>query len=39
MKRETFLKHLTNCGCVLLRVGRSHSVWVNLINGNQTAIP
>ena len=29
MKRKEFLKHITKCGCVLLREGANHSVYVN----------
>jgi len=39
MKRQALLKHLLQCGCVLLREGRSHSIWVNPANGHQTSIP
>ena len=29
MKRKEFERHLKNNGCVLLREGSNHSIWVN----------
>jgi mRNA interferase HicA len=39
MKRQDLVKHLLSHGCILLREGRSHSVWFNPANGNQTTVP
>lgn len=39
MKKLDFEKHLKNNNYKLLRVGGSHSVWVNNANGNQSTVP
>lgn len=39
MKRADFKRHLKINGCILLREGSNHSVWVNPKNGNQTTCP
>ena len=39
MKRRALLGHLQEQGCVLLREGRSHSVWSNPQTGRKEAIP
>lgn len=39
MKRTALLKHLRRHGCVLLREGRSHSLWRNPITGESEAVP
>lgn len=39
MKRQDLIRHLQACGCQLLREGRSHSVWINPNNGQQSAVP
>ena len=39
MKRQVLLRHLLAHGCRLLREGRAHSVWVNPVNNQQSAVP
>ena len=39
MKRNQFIKHLDNHGCVLKREGSSHSIYMNLITRKRTAVP
>jgi mRNA interferase HicA len=39
MKRIDLLQHLRDQGCVPLREGGNHSLWVNPDNGLQTAVP
>ncbi len=39
MKREDLLRHLRLFGCVLLREGGKHSVFVNRAAQKSTAIP
>ena len=39
MNRKEFERHLKNNGCVLLREGSNHSIWVNPLNNNQTSVP
>lgn len=39
MKRQDLIRHLQSHGCELLREGRSHSVWINVANENQSAVP
>jgi predicted RNA binding protein YcfA (HicA-like mRNA interferase family) len=39
MKRRDLLRHLSQHGCLLLREGGSHSIWINSQNGLRTAIP
>ena len=39
MKRKEFERHLKSNGCVLLREGSSHSIWINTLNNNQTSVP
>lgn len=39
MKRQDLIRHLSGHGCVLLREGRSHSIWVNPATGQQTTVP
>ena len=39
MKRGLLLKHLTENGCVLHREGSNHSIYKNLKNMVQTAVP
>ena len=39
MKRHTLLRHLRKNGCYLKREGRSHSLWINPLNGDVEAIP
>jgi mRNA interferase HicA len=39
MKRKEFERHLKNNGCVLLREGSNHSIWINTLNNIQASIP
>ncbi len=39
MKRRHLLRHLARHGCVLLREGRSHTVYVNRAARKATTIP
>ena len=39
MKLSSFLRHLRRNGCVLLRQGRSHTLWTNPATGETEAIP
>jgi mRNA interferase HicA len=39
MKRKEFERHLKNNGCVLLREGSNHSIWINTINKFQASVP
>ncbi|MBK8739984.1 MAG: type II toxin-antitoxin system HicA family toxin [Betaproteobacteria bacterium] len=39
MKREDLLRHLRQYGCVLLREGGKHSVFVNRATRKATAVP
>lgn len=39
MKRNDFLKHLKNHNCQLLREGGRHILFINSLNGKQTAVP
>jgi len=39
MKRKEFERYLRNNGCVLLREGSNHSIWVNPLNNFQTSVP
>jgi predicted RNA binding protein YcfA (HicA-like mRNA interferase family) len=39
MKRRELLRHLEECGCVLLREGSNHSVYINRIKKKVSTIP
>ncbi|HET6913758.1 MAG TPA: type II toxin-antitoxin system HicA family toxin [Rhodanobacteraceae bacterium] len=39
MKRRDLLRHLAQCGCLLLREGARHSWWHHPQSGRRTAIP
>ena len=39
MKRKEFERHLKNNGCILLREGANHSIWINNLNKLQTSVP
>ena len=39
MKRRDLIPHLRAQGCLLLREGRGHSIWVNPANERQSAVP
>jgi mRNA interferase HicA len=39
MKRRDFERHLHEQGCVLLREGSKHSVWLNQKNGLASTVP
>ncbi|MEN1678761.1 MAG: type II toxin-antitoxin system HicA family toxin [Planctomycetota bacterium] len=39
MKRKDLVRHLKDHRCELLREGRSHSVWVNPANRQQSTVP
>jgi len=39
MKRLDLLRHLERHGCVLLREGGSHSVYVNRESGKSSTVP
>ncbi len=38
MKRKEFIKHLEKNGCILLREGGNHSIFVNTKNKKQSAV-
>jgi mRNA interferase HicA len=38
LKREVFIKYLRKNGCLLLREGSRHSVFLNPENGKQTTV-
>ena len=39
MKRRDFIKHLTACGCFLVREGHSHSIYENSLTGGRAPVP
>ena len=39
MRRSALIRHLRSYGCVLLREGRRHSIWINPDTNRRTAIP
>jgi len=39
MKGVEFERHLTFNGCMLLREGSNHSIWINPANNSQTSVP
>jgi len=39
MKRRDLLRHMERHGCVLLRGGSSHTVYVNRARGKSSTIP
>ncbi len=39
MKQVDLVKHLRKYGCVFVREGGSHSVWLNSVNGRTSTIP
>lgn len=39
MKRRDLVRHLEEYGCVLLREGGSHSVYINRQNGGLSTVP
>ena len=39
MKRLDLIRHLEQHGCVLLREGKRHSVYVNRAKGKSSAVP
>ena len=39
MKRNQFIKHLESSDCELMREGGNHSIYQNLSNKKQTAVP
>ena len=39
MKRLKLLKHLQENNCELLREGGSHSIYININNGNKSPVP
>ncbi|WP_417734912.1 type II toxin-antitoxin system HicA family toxin [Rosistilla oblonga] len=39
MKRRDLIRHLVDCGCVLIREGGKHSWWANVDTGARSAIP
>ena len=38
MKRSALIKHLEMNGCILLREGANHSIYINRENKKQTAV-
>ena len=38
MKRSSFIKHLLENGCELLREGANHSIYRNKANGKQSSV-
>jgi predicted RNA binding protein YcfA (HicA-like mRNA interferase family) len=39
VKRIDLVRHLTACGCVLVREGGKHSVYANPAAGRQSTVP
>jgi len=39
MKKLDFEKHLKKNGCVKLREGGNHAIWINETNNKQTSVP
>lgn len=39
MKKKDLEKHLKINGCILARNGGNHSIWINHISGNHSAVP
>lgn len=39
MKRNDLIKQLTKAGCVLLRHGSRHDIYLNPANGNKQPVP
>ncbi len=39
MKLASFIKHLNNHDCSLLREGSKHSVWINNTTRKQSTVP
>jgi len=39
MKRNKLIKHLLANGCAFKREGGDHTLFINLINGNRSAVP
>jgi len=39
IKRRDLEAHLRRLGCAFHRHGGSHDIWVNLVNGNDSAVP
>ncbi|MCJ7613088.1 MAG: type II toxin-antitoxin system HicA family toxin [Candidatus Aminicenantes bacterium] len=39
MKRKELIKHLEKCGCLLLREGANHSVYVNKNRKKVSTVP
>jgi len=39
MKRQEFVRHLLQHGCVLVREGRSHTIFENPANGRRSPVP
>lgn len=39
MKRKEFVRQLTQAGCVLLRHGSRHDVYLNPANGRKQPVP
>ena len=39
MKRRDLIRHLENNGCVLMREGGKHSLYVNPSNSQTSAVP
>jgi len=38
MKRNAFIKHLKTNGCVLIREGANHSMYMNSANGKKSTV-
>ena len=39
MKRLDLIRHLENCGCVMLREGGNHTVYVNRVARKVSTLP
>ena len=39
MKRRDLIKHLTTCGCFLVREGHSHSIYENSLTAVRAPVP
>lgn len=38
MKRNAFIKHIKSTGCILVREGANHSLYMNPTNGQKSTI-
>ncbi|MBI2444310.1 MAG: type II toxin-antitoxin system HicA family toxin [Candidatus Magasanikbacteria bacterium] len=39
MKRKDLIRHLLRCGCVFIREGANHSIWLNPLLHKVSTVP